>query len=125
MNVPAKTRHAEAGQVEPAAVVEIKLLVLVQQRLRIDGRTEVQAPLRHAADHAGLGSQRQVVQHTFLGRDGTEHLGHADAEVDHAAKRQFEGAAPGNQLALVERQRCDLVDPRASLARVAALYAVP
>ena len=31
-------------------------------------------------------------------------FGHADAEVDHAAERQLERAAPRDQLSLVERQ---------------------
>ena len=38
-------RHAEAGQVETAAVVEIELLVLVQQRLGVDRGAEVQPAL--------------------------------------------------------------------------------
>ena len=59
----------EAGQVEPAAIVEVELLVLVEERLRVDRRAEVQPALRHAADHAGLGGQRQVVEHPLLGGD--------------------------------------------------------
>ena len=43
-------RHAEAGQVEAAAVVEVELLVLVDHRLGVDRGAEVQPALRHAAD---------------------------------------------------------------------------
>ena len=66
---PVDLGHAEAGQVEPAAVVEVELLVLVQQRLRVDRGAEVEPALRHAADHAGLGGERQVVEHPLLAGD--------------------------------------------------------
>ena len=49
--------EAEEGEVEPAAVVEVELVRLVDDRLGIDGGAEVQARCRHAADHAGLGGQ--------------------------------------------------------------------
>ena len=47
--------HAEDGEVEAAAVVEVELLVLVDHRVGVDRRAEVEARGRHAADHAGLG----------------------------------------------------------------------
>ena len=53
-------RHAEAGQIEPAAIVEVELLVLVHHRLRVERRAEIEPALRHAADDARLGGQRQV-----------------------------------------------------------------
>ena len=53
--VPIDLGEAEEGTIEPAAVVEIELVGLVDDRLRVGGGAEVQAGRRHAADHAGLG----------------------------------------------------------------------
>ena len=86
MPEPVYLGHAEAGQIEPAAVVEVELLVLVQQRMRVDRAAEVETALRHAADHAGFGGQRQVVEHALLGGDRRDDLRHADAEVDDTAE---------------------------------------
>ena len=75
-------------------------------------------PLRHAADDAGLGGQRQVFEHALLGRHRGQHLGHADAEVDDAAQRQLEGAATRDQLAFVQRRDGDLVGRHAQRAGI-------
>ena len=107
--------QAEAGHVEAAAVVEVELLVLVDDRLGVDAGAEVEARLRHAADHARLGGQRHVLQHPLLVGDRGQAFRHADAEVDHAARRQLEDAAPGDQLALVERQRRQRTERHADL----------
>ena len=103
-------RHAEARHVEAAAVVEVELLVLVDDGLGVDRRAEIEAALRHAADHARLGGEGQVVEHLLLVGDRGHTLGHADAEVDDAAHRQLEGAAAGDDLALVERHRREHVE---------------
>src|SRR4029453_18447718 len=76
--------HAQAGQVEPAAVVEVELLVLVQQRLRVDRGAEVQPALRHAADHAGLGGERQVIEPGGLGPGPTHCPRATDAQCTRA-----------------------------------------
>ena len=114
--VPVGLREAEAGEVEAAAVVEVELLVLVDDRVGVDRRPEVEPALRQAADDAGLGGERDEVEELLLGGDGRDALRHADAEVDDAAERQLEGAAARDHLALVEGQRRDAVDRRAHLA---------
>ena len=80
-----RLRHAEAGHVQAAAVVEIELLVLLDHRVRIQRRAEIEPCLRHAADHAGLGGERQVCQYLLLRRHRRNTFGHADAEVHDAA----------------------------------------
>ena len=47
-------RHPKTRQVESAAVVEIELLVLMQQRLLVYRGAEVQAALRKPANHPWL-----------------------------------------------------------------------
>ena len=49
-------------------------------------------------------------EHALLGRDRRDAFRHADAEIDDAARRQLEGAAPRDDLALVERHRLDAIE---------------
>ena len=118
--------HAETRHVEPAAVVEIELLVLLDDRVGVDCGAEIEPALRHAADHARLGRQRHVLENALLVRDRRDAFGHADAEIDDAAHRQLERAAARDDLALVERQRLDTsrAAPLSSPEN-AGLYGVP
>ena len=93
---------AEAGEIEAAAIIEVELLVLVDDRAWIDGRAKIQTSLRQSADDAGFGRQRQHIEKFLFRRDGRHALWHADAEIDDAAERQLEGASPGDDLAFVE-----------------------
>jgi hypothetical protein len=52
-------------------------------------------PGGNAADHAGLGGQRQQVDDLLLGGDAGDALGHADAEVDDAVGLQLEARRGG------------------------------
>ena len=97
-------RHAEAGEVKPAAVVEVELLVLGDDGARVDGRAEIEPALRQAADDPGLGGERHLLQQVLLLGHRRHGLGHADAEIDHAAHRQLHGTAAGDDLALVQGQ---------------------
>jgi hypothetical protein len=110
--------HAETGHVEPAAVVEVELQALLQDGVGIESGAEVEAALRHAADHAGLRGQRDVLEQPLLGSDRRDAFGHADAEIDHAAERKLHGGAAGDDLAGVERQRRAGVERHAEFARV-------
>jgi hypothetical protein len=109
--------HPEARHVEAAAVVEIELLVLVQDRLGVDRRAEVEPRLRHAADHARLGGKREVVEDAFLVGHGRYPLGHADAEIHDAAHGELERRTPGDHLALVEGKGGQHVERDLELAR--------
>ena len=73
----------------------IELVGLVDDGLGVDGRAEVQAAGRHAADHAGLGGQRDQVDDALLGGHRGHALGHADAQVHHAVGPQFQRGAAG------------------------------
>src|SRR6478736_5514548 len=75
------------GEIETAAIIKVELLVLMQHGLGIERRAEIEPALRHAADNARFGGEREIAQHALFG-----------------ARRQFERAAPRDDLALVERQ---------------------
>ncbi len=84
--------HAEASHVQPAAIVEVELLVLLDDGVGIDRGAEIEAAGRHAADHAGLGGQGDVGKNALLGRHRRHPFGHADAEIDHAASGSSQAA---------------------------------
>jgi hypothetical protein len=113
---PVHLGHSQAGQVEPATVVKVELLVLVQERLRVDRSAEVEAALRHAPDHAGFGRERHVLEHPLFTSYCRDDLRHADAEVDDTTQGQLESAAASDQLSLVERCRFHAVDGYAHLS---------
>ena len=49
-----------------AAVVEVELLVLGDDRARVDGGAEVEPALRQAADDPGLGGERDLLEEVLL-----------------------------------------------------------
>ena len=114
--VPVDLGEAEEGAVEPAAVVEIELIGLVDDRLRVGGGAEVEARGRHAADDAGLGRHGHEVDDALLGRHGGDAFRHADAEVDHRVGLELQRRAPGDDLALVHLQRLERAHRHAHLA---------
>ena len=59
--VPVDLGEAEECTIEPATIVEIELIGLVDDGLRVHCGAEVEAGGRNAADHAGLGSQRDEI----------------------------------------------------------------
>ncbi len=96
-------RHAQAREVEPAAIIEIKLLVLRDNGVAVHRRTKVQPALRHASDHAGLSGERDVRRQAFLVGDRGHAFGHANPQIHHALEGQLDGTAPGDDLACVKR----------------------
>ena len=107
----------EDGDVEPAAVVEVELAGLVDDGLRIHRRAEIQPARRNAADHAGLGGQRDQVDDAFLRRDAGHALGHADAQVHHLVRAQFQRGAARDDLAVAQAHRQHAVHRHADLGR--------
>ena len=108
---------AEAGEVEPAAVVEIEHLVLVDDRVGVGRRAEVRSARQHAADGAGFGRHGEERRHLLLGRDGRNAVRGADAEIDGAVQRQLESGAARDDLALVEFHARHVIDGNADGAR--------
>ncbi len=72
-------RHAEAGQIQPAAVIEIELGVLVNDGARVYGGAEVQAAGGNAADDPRLRRHGDVPQDLFFVGNGGHALRHAYA----------------------------------------------
>ena len=77
--------QSEEGRVEPAAVVEVELRGLVDDRVRVEGDAEIQPARRRPADRAGLHGEREALPHPLLGRNATDVLRQADPEVDDVA----------------------------------------
>jgi len=77
--------HAEYRDVQPAAVVEVELLVLVDDSLGVHRRAEIEACHRDAADHAGFGNQGDELVHPLLCGNCRLALRHPDAECPRTA----------------------------------------
>jgi hypothetical protein len=82
-----RLRHPQTGKIKTSAIVEIKLLVLVQHRIRIKRGTEIEPPLRHSADDSGLRSQGQVFEQMLFSRYRGDTFRHPYPEIDDAAGR--------------------------------------
>ena len=113
-----RLRKAEECDVESTAVVEVELVGLVDDCLRIDRGAEVEAAGRHTADHARLRGQRDQVAYVFFSGDRRDALRHADAEIDDAVRPQLERGAARDDLAHAHRERLDVTDRHPQFAGV-------
>ena len=111
-------RQAKHGQVEAAAVVKVELVRLIEDGGCVAGGTEIESACRHAANHAGFGGHRHRAAGTFFGSDDGYPFRHADAEVHHRIRFQFERRAPGNDLARIEAERLQAVHRNADFAGI-------
>ena len=109
-------RHAETGEVQSAAIVEVELLVLGDDRRRVERRAEIEPALRYAAEDAGFGGERHLIQQVLLPRHGGHGFGHADAQIDHAAHGKLHGATAGDDLALIQGEGWNPVHRHPQLA---------
>ena len=114
--MPIDLGEAEEGAVEPAAIVEVELIGLVDDSLRIDRGAEVEAGGRHAADHAGLGRQREQIGDALFRCHGGDAFRHADAEIDDGVGLELQRRAPGDDLALVHGEGLQRAHGHADLA---------
>ena len=104
--------EAEHRDVEPAAVVEVELVRLVDDRLRVDRGAEVQAAGRDAADHAGLGGEReQVVRCLSSAATAATPSGMPMPRLTTLFGAQLHRGAPRDHLAHVERRRLEACRP--------------
>ena len=95
----------EARDVEPATVVEVEHVRLVDHRLVVEPGAALVAGDRHAAEDALLDGQDELVRDPLLPRDPADELADPEAEVADRAARELEERPPGDDLADVERQR--------------------
>ena len=95
----------EAGDVEPAAVVEVEHVRLVDHRLVVEPGAALVAGDRHAAEDPLLDGQHELVGDPLLPGHPADQLADPEAEVADGAARELEQRAPGDDLAHVERQR--------------------
>ena len=110
--------HAQEGLVQPAAVVEVEHVGLVDHGLRVGDRPEAQTAGREAADPTGLHGEGDQVEDVFLVGDRGHALGHADAEVHDRVGFEREGAAAGDGLARARREHGQPVERGPDLAGV-------
>ena len=99
--------EAEKGRVEAAAVIEVELIGLVDDGLRVDRGTEIEPARRHAANDPRFGRQRHQIGDLFLVGDIRDAFGHADAEIDDAVGVELERRAPRDDLSFVQFHRRD------------------
>ena len=110
-------RQTQHGDVEPAAVVEVELVGLVDDGLRVHRRAKVESTRRQAADDARLGRQRQQVDDFFFRRHVGHAFGHADPQVDHLVRSQLQRRAARDDLALRQAHGRQAVDRHADFGR--------
>ena len=97
--------EGEARHVEPAAVVEVEHVRLVDHGLVVEPGAALVAGHRHAAEDALLDGQHQLVGDALLPGHPADELADPEAEVADGAARELEQRAAGDDLAHVERQR--------------------
>ena len=95
----------EAGDVEPAAVVEVEHVRLVDHRLVVEAGAALVAGDRRAAEDALLDGQHELVGDALLPGHAADQLADPEAKVADRARRELEQRAAGDDLAHVERQR--------------------
>ncbi len=78
----------QARDVEPAAVVEVEHVRLVDHRLVVEARAALVAGDRHAAEDALLDGQHQLVGDALLPGDPPDQLADAEPEVADRAARE-------------------------------------
>src|SRR5262249_19599757 len=116
VSIGVRLRHAQACEIEPAAIVKVELLILLDDGLRLERRSEIEPALRYAADDSGLCRQRPIFENALLRRDCGDPFRHADAQIHHAPERQLKSTAPRDDLALVERHLLDAIERHALAA---------
>jgi hypothetical protein len=97
--------EAQKRRIETSAVIEVKLIGLIDHRLGIDGGAEIDAAGGDPADHPGLRRQGNEVDDPLFVGHCRDALGHADAEIDDAVGFELECRAPCDDLAFAHRHR--------------------
>ena len=78
-SISAAPRKAD---IQTAAVIEIKLIGLIDQAIHVGRRSKIEPAVRHAANGAGFRGQCQIFDDFLLVGDVGHAFRHADAQID-------------------------------------------
>ena len=95
----------QKGCIETTAIVEIELIGLIDDGLRIGRRTEIEPSRRYASNHARFSRERHQIGDLLLIGDVRNAFRHADAEIDDAVGVELKRRAPRNDFPLVQLHR--------------------
>src|SRR6478609_10795693 len=109
VQVTLRIRLSESKEccIEAATIVEIELIGLVNNRLRVDRRSEIEAACGHAADDAGFGSQREQIGDLLFVRDVCDTFRHTDAKIDNAIDVELQRRTTSNDFSFAHFHRLD------------------
>ena len=94
--------EGEAGDVDPASVVEVEHVRLVDQRLIVEPGSTVVAGSGNTAEDPLLNRQHEQVRDILFLGDGTDVLADSEAEVRDLAAPELEERPSGDHLAHIE-----------------------
>ena len=98
-------REPEKGCVQPAAVIKVELIGLIDNGLCVNRGSKIEPSCRHAANDARFGGKREQISNFLFVGDGCDTLGHADAEIDNAVCIKFESSTPCDDLSFAHFHR--------------------
>ena len=99
ISLPVRLGETQKCCVEPAPIIEIELVGLIDDGLCVDRCAEIESAGRYPSDHTRFGGHRHQIGNFFLIGDVRYAFGHANAEVDDAVGLEFERCAPRNDFA--------------------------
>src|SRR5215831_4335636 len=114
-------REGQKREVQAAAVVEVELRGLLDHRREVLAATGIAAADRRAADDALLVGEIHGLEQAFLGRNRGQSCRYAGAQIADCARKQLHRRSAHDYLARPERQRLNVLDRYAQLARVAGI----
>lgn len=91
-------RHAEKRDIQATTVVKVGIRGLVDDRLRIASRAEIE-PTGIPPSTQFSSKGRRLNDFLFVGDVG-DAFRHADPQIDYAVRQDFEGRAPGDDFTL-------------------------
>ena len=100
--------HAQESHVQPAAIVKVELIRMVDDCIGVGRSAKVSAAGRYTANRSGFDSQCQLIADTFfIGYTG-DAFRNPDAQVDDGVGYEFHRSPAGNDLTGVECHRRNL-----------------
>ena len=90
----------EKGCIKATAIIEVELIGLIDDGLRVRRRPEIQSARGDTSDDPWFGRERDQVDDLFFVCDVCHALGHADTQIDDAVCLELECRAPRDDLSL-------------------------